>query len=110
MAAERALLAAASRLLPLARWSCFAASPQRLRRWQRALLQGNRRRRARPPGRPALAASVRSLILRLGRENARWGSVRIQGELLKLVSVFGHHDRNRLARRGPRAGAAPDRP
>src|SRR5436190_1360050 len=87
-AADRALLAAASRLLPLERWSCFAASPQTLRRWHRALLQGNRRRRARPPGRPPLAASVRSLILRLARENPRWGYVRIQGELLKLgISV-----------------------
>jgi hypothetical protein len=87
-AADRALLAAASRLLPLERWSCFAASPQTLRRWHRALLQGNRRRRARPPGRPPLAASTRSLILRLARENPRWGYVRIQGELLKLgISV-----------------------
>jgi hypothetical protein len=87
-AADRAFLAAASRLLPLERWSCFAVSPQTLRRWHRALLQGNRRRRARPPGRPPLAASTRSLILRLARENARWGYVRIQGELLKLgISV-----------------------
>jgi hypothetical protein len=38
--AERALLAAVSRLLPPERWSCFAVSPQTLRRWHRALLQG----------------------------------------------------------------------
>jgi hypothetical protein len=82
------LLAAASRLLPPERWSCFAISPQTLRRWHRALLQGNRRRRDRPPGRPRLAASTRGLILRLARENPRWGYVRIQGELLKLgISV-----------------------
>lgn len=37
--ADRALLAAASRLLPPERWSCFAVGPQTLRRWQRALLQ-----------------------------------------------------------------------
>jgi putative transposase len=30
--ADRALLAAASRLLPPERWSCFAISPQTLRR------------------------------------------------------------------------------
>jgi len=35
---DRALLAAASRLLPPERWSCFAVSPQTLRRWHRALL------------------------------------------------------------------------
>ncbi len=84
-AADHALLAAAaSRLLPAERWSCFAVRPQTLRRWHRALLQGNRRRRGRRPGRPPLAAETRSLILRLARENPRWGYMRIQGELLKL--------------------------
>jgi len=81
--ADRALLAAASRLLPPARWSCFAVSPQTLRRWHRALLQGGRKRR-RVPGRPPLAAETRGLIQRLARENPRWGYIRIQGELLKL--------------------------
>jgi hypothetical protein len=81
--ADRALLAAASRLLPPARWSCFAVSPPTLHRWHRALLQGDRRRRRRP-GRPPLAAETRGLIQRLARENPRWGYIRIQGELLKL--------------------------
>jgi Homeodomain-like domain len=83
-AADRALLAAVSRLLPIERWSCFAVRPQTLRRWHRALLRGDPRRRGRRPGRPPLAAETRSLILRLARENPRWGYVRIQGELLKL--------------------------
>jgi Homeodomain-like domain len=66
----------------------LAVSPQTLRRWHRALLQGNRGRRGRRPGRPTLAAETRSLILRLARENPRWGYMRIQGELLKLgISV-----------------------
>jgi putative transposase len=34
--ADRALLAAVSRLLPPERSSCFAVSPQTLRRWHRA--------------------------------------------------------------------------
>jgi len=86
---DRALLAAASRLLPPERWSCFAVSPQTLRRWHRTLLRvGGRRRRGRRPGRPPLAAETRGLIKRLARENSRWGYVRIQGELLKLgISV-----------------------
>jgi len=83
-AADRALLAAVSRLLPPERWSSFAVSPQTLRRWHRALLQGKRRRRGRRPGRPPLAAETRSLILRMARENPRWGYMRIEGELLKL--------------------------
>jgi hypothetical protein len=86
--ADRAFLAAVSRLLPPERWSCFAVSPQTLRRWHRALLQGNRRRRGHWPGRPPLAAETRGLILRMARENPRWGYMRIQGELLKLgISV-----------------------
>ncbi len=81
--ADRALLASASRLLPPERWLCFAVSPQTLRRWHRALLQGSRSG-GRKPGRPVLAAETRGLIERMARENPRWGYMRIQGELLKL--------------------------
>jgi hypothetical protein len=81
---DRALLAAVSRLLPPERWSCFAVSPQTLRRWHRALLAGGRRRCRRRPGRPPLAAETRGLIGRLARENPRWGYMLIEGELLKL--------------------------
>jgi hypothetical protein len=81
---DRALLASVSRLLPPERWSCFAVSPQTLRRLHRALLEGGRRGRRRRPGRPPLAAETRGLIRRLARENPRWGYTRIEGELLKL--------------------------
>jgi len=85
---DRVLLAAASRLLPPERWSCFAVSPQTLRRWHRALLQGDRRQRSRRLGRPPLAGETRSLIKRLARENPGWGYMRIQGELKGLgISV-----------------------
>src|SRR5436309_10955171 len=62
---DRALLAAASWLLPPERWSCFAVSPQTLRRWHRALLRGDRRARRRRLGRPPLATEIRRLITRL---------------------------------------------
>ncbi len=86
--ADRALLAAASRVLLPARWSCFAVTPQTLRRWHRALLLADRRQRPRRLGRPPLAAEIRGLIKRLARENSGWGYMRIQGELKGLgVSV-----------------------
>jgi putative transposase len=109
-AADRALLAAVSRLLPPERWSCFAVRPQTLRRWHRALLQGKRRGRGRRPGRPPLAAATRSLILRLARENPRWGYMRIQGELLKLGINVSATTIATVLRLGPWAGAAPDWP
>ncbi len=104
---DRALLAAASRLLPSEQWSCFAVSPRTLRRWHRALLQGRRRGRRRI-GRPPLPAQTRSLIVRLGRENANWGYMRIQGELLKLgIGVSATTVANVLRRSG--LGPAPRR-
>jgi putative transposase len=84
--ADRAVLAAVSRLLPPERWLCFAVGPQTLRRWHRALLLGDRRPRR--LGRPPLAAEIRGLITRLARENPGWGYMRIQGELQGLgISV-----------------------
>src|SRR6266540_5553103 len=82
--ADRALLAAAGRLLPPERCSCVAISAQTLRRWHRALLQGNRRQRPRRLGRPPFAAGTRGLIKRLARENPEWGYMRVQGELKGL--------------------------
>jgi len=106
--ADRALLAAAGRLLPPERWSCFAISPQTLRRWHRALLQGDRRQRPRRLGRPPLATETRSLIKRLARENPEWGYMRIQGELKGLgISVSATTIATVL--RSARLGPAPRR-
>lgn len=82
---DRVILAVASRALRRDRWASFMVTPQTLLRWHRELV---RRKwtcgRAGRSGRPQIGPEVRDLILRLGRENPRWGCVRIQGELRKL--------------------------
>ena len=84
--ADRAILAALSRSLPRWRWRCFLVTPDTLLRWHRELSRRKwkRSRALRGPGRPPLADEIVELIIRLGRENRRWGSVRIQGELRGL--------------------------
>ena len=82
--ADRALLAAFSRLLPRPRWSVFLVQPETLLRWHRCLV---RRRWTYPSarmGRPPLPDDLQQLIVRLARENPRWGYQRIHGELLRL--------------------------
>lgn len=82
---DRVFLAAASRLLPRNRWTSFCVTPQTLLRWHRQLVKRKwTYRKASKPGRPPLDLSVVAAVVRLARENPRWGYVRIQGELRKL--------------------------
>src|SRR6266542_1167663 len=81
---DRALLAGAARVLPPARRHGLLVTPQTLMRWHRQLV---RRRWTYPSaraGRPSIDATTRELVLRLARENPRWGYQRIAGELNKL--------------------------
>jgi putative transposase len=82
--ADRALLAAVSRVLPRARWSCFLVKPETLLRWHRRLVAGAWTYPHRHTGRPPLNPEVQQLIIRLARENRRWGYQRIKGELQRL--------------------------
>lgn len=82
---DRAWFATLSELVPRARWTdVFPVKPATLLAWHRRLAAGKYTSACRPPGRPPTAAAVRKLILRMARENPRWGHRRIQGELLKL--------------------------
>src|SRR6266567_8522581 len=84
-AGDRVLLAAASRVLPRQRWASFVVTPQTLLRWHRTLVRRKWTfQKARKPGRPPIDPQTAELILRMARENARWGCVRICGELRKL--------------------------
>jgi hypothetical protein len=99
--ADRAVLAAISRALPRTRWSCFLVAPETLLRWHRRLVAGAWTYPHRRPGRPPLDQELQQLIVRLARENPRWGYQRIQGELLRLgMRVSATAIRSTLRRHG----------
>jgi hypothetical protein len=107
---DRALLAAVSRVLPRSRWSCFLVTPEPLLRWHRRLVAGAWTYPHHQPGRPPLGQDVQQLVVRLARENPRWGYQRIQGELLRLgVRLSATVIRTTLRRHGldPRPGGRP---
>jgi hypothetical protein len=77
---DRLLLAAASRLLPRSRWGAFMVTPSTLLRWHRRLVARRWTYTSRI-GRPPIGGEIRELVLRLARENPRWGYQRIVGEI-----------------------------
>jgi putative transposase len=100
-AADRALLTAAARYLPHSSRGVLLVTPRTLLRWHRALVRRRWRQPAARRGRPPLQAEVRELVLRLARENPRWGDRRICGELAKLgFDVSPTSIRRLLARAG----------
>jgi transposase InsO family protein len=97
-----------AKLLPRERWSVFLVTPGTLLRWHRELIA--RRWTCPHTGSPrALDEEVVTLVLRLARENPRWGYLRIVGEARKLgvkVSatsvrrILRHHHLGPAPRRG----------
>jgi transposase len=82
--ADRAFLAALARVLPRRRRHALVVTPQTLLRWHRELVRRKWAQPRRSRGRPPVNDRVRQLVLRLARENPRWGYPRIAGELRKL--------------------------
>jgi putative transposase len=104
---DRIVLATLARLLPRDRWTVFLVTPSTLLRWHRELI---RRRWTYPATsqRRGLDPEVVELVLRLARDNDRWGYVRIAGECRKLgVKVSATSVRTILRRH--RLGPAPRR-
>ena len=105
--ADRIVLATLAKLLPRDRWKIFLVTPSTLLRWHRELV---RRRWTYPTTgrRRGLDPEVVELVLRLARDNPRWGYMRIAGECRKLgVSVSATSVRTILRRH--RLGPAPRR-
>src|ERR671910_673250 len=83
-AADRAFLAALTRILPSRRRQGLIVTPQTLLRWHRELVRRRWAQPKRTAGRPPVDDRIRQLVLRFARENRGWGYPRIAGELLKL--------------------------
>jgi putative transposase len=98
---DRALIAALASLVPRERWAALLVTPETILRWHRALVRRRWTYRHRRPGRPALPEETVELIVRLSKENPRWGYLRIVGELKKLgVTVSKGSVANVLRRHG----------
>jgi putative transposase len=107
---DRLFLAAAARLLPRGRWSCFIVRPATLLAWHRQLVKRKWTCRRRGSGRPPLYEEICRLVVRMAKDNPRWGYTRIQGELRKLGLRLGASSIKRLLLRaglGPAPRRAP---
>jgi len=100
--ADRLFWSFLSRLWSRWRSAVVLVQPETVIRWQRTAWRRYwawRSRHGRAPGRSPVPREVRELIVRLTRENPRWGSMRIVGELGKL----GYDVSSRTVRRYRRA-------
>ena len=106
--ADRALLAAVAIHLPRLQRSVLLVTPRTLLRWHHALVRRKWRQPCGRVGRPPLSPEIRELVLRLARENPRWGHRRICGELRKLGFIISATSIRRLLS-GARLEPAPRR-
>jgi transposase InsO family protein len=106
--ADGMLLAALAKLLPRERWAAFLVTPSTLLRWHQELI--SRRwtypRAGRDPR--GLDEEIVALVVRLARENPRWGYLRIVGECRGLGVRVSATSVRRILRRY-RIGPAPRR-
>jgi hypothetical protein len=86
---DRALIAALTRLLPVRRRLSLLVTPAIILRWHRQLIARGWTTQPTRPGRPAIPAGLRALVIRLATENPTWGYRRIHGEVVGLGYRIG---------------------
>jgi transposase InsO family protein len=106
--ADRMLLAALAKLLPRERWAAFLVTPATLLRWHRELIARRWTYPRTGRERRDLDEQVVALVVRLARENPRWGYLRIVGECRNLGVRVSATSVRRILRRH-RIGPAPRR-